>query len=364
MTPRDPSTSDDSAPPDWRDDVEPDEPWFAPDDAALFEDEGAVPATAGAWVSAWLEAARQPRILEQVAETAEVLARLDARVQHDPMAAGAPMRLAHDEAADAMWLAGDPGARDRLVLYAEGVRAARDPRDQVALWAMNRLSRTRESFVPATMGIADLRQFLGLGRAALAETAPEPDVALFPRPQGSDLDQGLSDWLGIAVRAAPLHRVLQAVILHRAWRYLGLSGPEDPVTASVIASRIAGTAPLGFAPWAAAQRRQSGLRLGPDIAERLLAGVEALGAGAQQAALLLERQALWRRSASQAAGTKAARAVISAVSESPVVSSKAVARLHGLTPQAVNMAARGLYRDGLIREATGQSRFRLWQAAF
>lgn len=349
---------------DWRDEVEPEAPWFAPHDDVLADDEGPeAPASLEEWLTPWLSAARLPEILEPVAQTAEALAQLETRLSFDPMVAGAALRMAHDEAADAMWLAGDAGARDRLALYAEGVRAARDPRDQGALWALNRLSRTRQAFLPGKMDVVGLRQFLGLGRSALFDLELNNDETLFPRPQGNELDQGLHDWLAVAHRVAGLHRVLRAVILHRAWRFLGLSAPEDPVTASIVASRIAGRSPLGFAPWAAALRRQAGLRLGYDVPARLQAGVEAFGAGAQQAGLLLERQSLWRERAEAHANTKAARAMIAAVSESSVVSTKAVARLHSLTPQAVNMAARALVGDGLVREATGQARFRLWQAA-
>jgi len=277
---------DDPAPSDWRDGIEPEAPWFLPDD--LAEDGAGDPADiptgrSGDWLRPWLEAAGSAEVLARLIPAAEALARLETRLTTDPRLGGAVLRLAHEEAADALWLAGDPGARDRLDLYAHGVRAAEAPRDQLALWALTRLRRAGRAPAPVERDPHGLREYLGLVRRA--ET-PE-DAVLFPRPQGAELDAGLAEWCRMAERTRALHPLLRAAILHRAWRFLGLSGPEDPVTPGVIAAEIAGGPPLGFAPWAGAVRRLRTLARSGPPAMRLAAGIEAFGAGARQASLTL-----------------------------------------------------------------------------
>lgn len=342
---------------DDEDDTE-DEPWFALGDDFGEDDE--VPRINDAeWLERWQRAAADPAIVRILLDTAEVQAALAARLRHDPEAEGATARLALEEAGSAMWLAGDAGARDRIVLYAEGQRAAESERDQVALWALRRLQSGGD---PSVMPLPDLRRFLGRAR----RLGPDPDdghAALLTGPVGDELDQALAEWQALAVHVADSHRLVRAAILHQAWRRIGLSGVEDPVTPAVVASRIAGLEGLPAAPWCGALRRLRSLnRPGGEVA-RLSAMLEAFRAGANEAQMMVERLATWRQRAIRASTTKAMRAVVAATAAAPVTSTNAIASATGMTPQAINGAARILRADGLIQEATGQSRFRLWQAA-
>ena len=121
---------------------------------------------------------------------------------------------------------------------------------------------------------------------------------------------------------------------------------------------------MTFAPMAGAARRLRTFARGGSEAARLEAMLEAFAVAAREASQGLERLASWQVRAGAAATTKAMRAVVAALATRPVASSKAIAAGAGLTPQAVNGAARALLEKGLISEVTGQSRFRLWQAQF
>ena len=334
--------------------------WFEWDESIGDDPEDARPVSDSNWLRTWTAAAATQEVMGAVIEAAEALTRLESRLIYDPEVEGASERLAQDEAADAMWLAGDAGARDRLALYAQGVRAAADERDQLAHWALRRLRMRGD---PSTVNVSVLRDFLGRARPGLANTLVEESHELFPRPTGTELDDGLSQWLGIAARLRDHHRVVRAAILYRAWRWLNLSGAEDAVTPLVVASRIAGGTGLPFAPFAGAARRMRTFAVRGNETDRLYAAVRAFAEGASQANLTLEQLATWRLRAMRSATTKAMRAVIEATARHPVTSTNAIADATGMTPQAVNMAARTLHSDGLIREATGQLRFRLWQAA-
>ncbi|MEM7057569.1 MAG: winged helix-turn-helix transcriptional regulator [Pseudomonadota bacterium] len=340
---------------------EADEPaWFEWDDSIGDDPEetGAVSQTA--WLSTWIEAARTPEVMQAVVGAAESLSRLESRLVYDPDVEGAAGRLAQDEAGDAMWLAGDAGARDRLALYAQGVRAAIDERDQLAHWALRRLMAPGD---PSSLNVPALRDFLGRARPGLTDSLVEDSHDLFPQPTGTELDDGLGQWLDIATRLHGHHRIVRAAILYRAWRWLNLSGAEDAVTPMVVASRIAGGPHLHFAPFAGAARRMRTFAVRGTESDRLYAMIRAFAEGALQASLSLEQLAAWRLRAMRNATTKATRAIVDATARHPVASSNAIADATGMTPQAVNKAARILHEDGLIREATGQSRFRLWQAA-
>lgn len=341
---------------------ETDEPaWFEWDDSFDDDPEAAAPMSQRAWVGTWVDAAQTPDVLRAVTNAAEALTRLEARLIYDPDVEGAAERMAQDEAGDAMWLTGDAGARDRLALYAQGVRAAVDERDQLAHWALRRLLTPGD---PSALGVPALRDFLGRARLGLTDSLVEESHDLFPRPTGSELDDGLAQWLQIADRLQDHHRLVRAAILYRAWRWLNLSGGEDAVTPTVVAARIAGGTELSFAPFAGAARRMRTFAVQGTEADRLYAMIRAFGEGARQASLTLEQLAAWRLRAMRNATTKAMRAIVEATARHPVASSNAIADATGMTPQAVNKAARTLHDDGLIREATGQSRFRLWQAAF
>ncbi len=314
------------------------------------------------WLGPWLKAAERPEVTRALLGAAEAQGALAARLTHDPRVAGAEGRLALAEIADAMWLVGDAGARDRLALYAEGAQGAVDERDQIALWALRRIKGQGD---PAAMSVPELRAFLGLAGAGQTEAASwvEDQTGLFPRPTGAELDMALAEWRALARAVEGRHRLIRAAILHRAWRWLGLSGPEDQVTPLVVAVRIGGAGGPCFAPLTGAARRLRIFAVPGDEAARLTAMLRAFADAAREAALMLERVVLWRARAGAGAGTKAMRALVAALAEAPVASTKAVARQAGMSPQAINGAARALLVQGLIAEATGQSRFRLWQAA-
>ena len=334
-----------------------------PDAMAHTPTEMRIPDTAhpraapGRWSDPWCDALTDSQVQTSLIDAVAEQSALAARLTHDARVAGAVERLALDEVADAMWLGGDAGARDRLPLYAADVQAAQGAGDQLALWALRRLTDRTD---PATLDLDGLRAFLGLHRRA-RDTPHDTDWHLFPMAAGEELDSALQEWLGIAALLAPHHPLVRGAVLFRAWRWLGISAPEDIVTPLTIANRVAGQ--TSFAPLAGAARRLRMLSTPGDATDKLKVMFQAFAEGAREASLTLERLALWQDRAQRHANTKAERAVLDSIARHPVVSTRIIAQQAGMTPQAINAAARALHTQGILNEATGNTRFRLWRAA-
>lgn len=307
----------------------------------------------------WLKAAHA--VPNELARAAAALARLEARLAYDPRAAPFARRLAFEEVAGLLWLQGDHGSIDDLALYDLGVRAASGPRDFFAAWALRRL-RATTAFEPERISVAELRDFVG----ARVTEPDEESRDLFERPLGPDFDDALEDWREFARALESAHPLIKSAALFAAWRALILSEPTDMLTPLVIAGRV-GAGPqrsaLGFAPIARAARRRGAVLGGGSTETRLASWLDAVTDSCLEAALDLDRFAVWRERAEAAAcSSKAGKALVSLCSASPVVSSNFIAEHAGMTPQAINGAARALLKANLIKEVTGLARYRLWAA--
>jgi hypothetical protein len=263
---------------------------------------------------------------------------LSARLAHLP--AGYLTRLTLTEAAEIAWFAGDRIAPDRLSLWLS-LRASSAVDDTAALtraaWAQRRLAG-----------------------------GPPPDAGGWAIGLPTFLDRAPSATAGLAAlldAAAGLHPF---VLAHLAFRAAMLEADTDsgPVEAIVLAARTAATDPAAapFLPLALAGDRA--LRATGPVADRLRLWLTGAEAATRAALAMIDRLAAWETRARDAAPTASARAIIAACTARPQITAAEAAALSGTSRATAQRQLAALTATGILRELTGQGRFRVWTARF
>lgn len=332
----------------------------------------ALPSAAGDgrhWVAA--EAA----LAVPLARLALLFGEFDARLRSAPQ--GVRWRLALTEAAELSWWAGDRIGVDRLALWMGLHVGATDDGAQAlarAGWAVRRLAGGP---FPAE-GLAAF-----LGRSGTGGPDPQggagegaiPPVA----PGGAGAAPGLGDLPGLLADGGGLHPVTQAARLFHARRGLD---PGRAMEAAVLAARHGATMARMpgqgaiFLPLAAAgasalrwgeagQGPHAGAQTG--LIGRWLAGWLAGAERATLAMLLqMERLEAWRQRAGLACADLSGRTpprLLALLADWPMVSAPLAEAETGASRAAVQRGFDRLAARGLIREITGQARYRVWRAA-
>lgn len=295
------------------------------------------------WASA--EAAMAARL----ARVAGRLGALDDRLQRGPD--GWRHRLALIEATELSWFVGDRIGMDRL-----------------SLWLSLRLSGVQDdASVLAHAGWAVRRLSSGPG--------PQVDLTAFlerhdPKDMIDDaepLADRAESWLELMAHAKGLHPISRACMGYHLWNLSGLGQHGGRMEAAVTALRIAAAEGRGgiFAPLA--MGGAGGLRPGGSVPERLdhwLAGMEA---GCLRAMRQLDDIEAWTARAktqmTRLSG-KTPPALRAVLGEWPLVSAPMAEALTGASRAAVQRNLAWMEAQGLIREVTGQGRFRMWRADF
>ncbi|MDN5569114.1 MAG: hypothetical protein L0G27_10300, partial [Paracoccus sp. (in: a-proteobacteria)] len=143
----------------------------------------------------------------------------------------------------------------------------------------------------------------------------------------------------------------------------GLGHHGDRLEAAVTAARMAaGKAPsLVFAPLASA--RANALWCGGDPASRLEAWLEAVDSGAMAAMAQLDRITDWHSRAAQAMSDLSGRTpalLRQVMADWPLVSAPMAQELTGASRTAISRNLDIMQDRNLIREMTGQGRYRFW----
>ena len=339
------------------------DPWFLPgldgmgraDGAGNLSEEGAASCRNIFDPAAWRAA--QAELSAPLANLAALFGALDERLRAGP--AGWRQRLALLEVVDLGWWTGDRIAMDRLALWL-GLRVGAVGEDAPALlragWAARRLM---EGPAPDQNGWqAGLAVFLGrAGQGAGSEAL-------------SDLADLMSD-------TALLHPVTQAAIVFHGWRMLGQQKekagrgfPGQDVTvdveAAVLAARHGARTGRGAALFVPLALTGPGaLRASGSVAKRLAAWIAGAAQATQAALLHLDRLRDWEiraRSATEGLSGRTPPALIAALAAWPMVSAVLAEELTGASRAAVLRNLDVLVGRGLIREITGQGRFRVWAA--
>lgn len=368
--PAHPDPEDPGSPPGPYDAGAPDEAdlWFLPDpDDAPDPAEPPLPradrralADVGAWRRA--EAGRAAAL----ARVAGRFGALDDRLRHGPP--GQRQRLALIEAADLSWLAGDRIAADQLALW-QAMHLAGVQQEPQAMaragWAFRRLSGGPgpEAGLAAFLARHEVTPPLhdgggGGARAILAEA------------EAGRLSDEIAAWAEAMAEADDLHPITRAALAFHLWSLAGMSGPAVAVEAGVLAARLAASEAVGgalFLPLALGgdARLGGGGGDGGDPGARLDRWYAAADQATRRALAHLDRLAAWQTRAGAALARYSGRTparLISVLADWPLVSAPMAEAATGASRAAVQRNLARIEADGLIREVTGQSRYRTWTA--
>lgn len=314
--------------------------WFVPaplEDAAPTDlPDSLAPFPVDSWMEDWRRA--EDTMGRALAEATEALARLDERVAQTK---GAVQRLALTEASALSWFDAFRIPPERLALYAElRLSSAEDDARDLALgdWSRRRLC--------GGVSPEDTEGFFGFEAQNL--------------PRGEDG----SDWL-IAVQSRKLHPLTAAGMAFHDWRRIGLSGPESVTEAATLAMRIAGRGlrHLTFAPVASVGMRA--IRASGAVEDRLAPWLKAVRDGSREAYLTLDRLSEWELRAQAVTAKMSGRTpprLIAALVEVPMLSAEMAVKMTGASRAAAQRNLDSFARLGLVKEVTGQQRYRYWAA--
>ncbi|SDD44890.1 helix-turn-helix domain-containing protein [Ruegeria marina] len=259
-------------------------------------------------------------------------------------------RLALLEVADLGWWAGDRISAERLALWT-GLRLGATGDDTQALaragWAVRRLCGGP---APADAGWQEgLADFLGRSNT-----------------DGDELPETVADLAEVMQAADGLHPATGAAMMFHAWMALG-QGPSTAVEAAVLAARHGAAMARGSAVFLPLALSGPGALRGAGSPQQKLAAWLRGSAQAVVAALLhLERIAAWRARAIEATADLSGRtppALIDVMTAWPIVTAPLAEAKSGASRAAVQRNLDLFARRGLIREMTGQGRYRVWTAA-
>jgi hypothetical protein len=284
----------------------------------------------------------------RLARVAGRLGALDDRLRRGPE--GWRHRLALIEAADLSWFVGDRIGPDRL-----------------SLWISLRLSGVHDDTAAlARVGWAVRRLTGGPG--------PEMELSAFldrrdPENLGEEAEpfaDRAGGWLDLMAQAPDLHPITRACMGFHLWSLAGLGQHGDRMEAGVTAARIAVSEGRGavFAPLA--MGGAGGLRAGGSPVERLARWLDGMDSACLTAMRHLDDIEAWAvraKSEMNALSGRTPPALRAVLTEWPLVSAPMAEALTGASRAAVQRNLASMEARGLIREMTGQGRYRMWRAA-
>ncbi len=282
-----------------------------------------------------------------LARAAVAFARLDARA-----GAGFAKRLAFSEASALLWAQGDWVPPDKIALYSLLRESAlRDARVlSRADWAARRMLGAG---LPDDLGV-----FLGRhqvefdGLEAVGWT-----TAL--RMVGE-----VEDWQVARRALSDCHAITQAAALFAAWRAFGLSAPNDALEAGVAAGKIGGVEgrSLRFLPVATG----GPIGQGGAVADRLSRWYASVENACLKAEMELDKLVAWRGKAEAATARLSGKTpplLIKALLEAPALTAAMAAAATGADKATARRNLDTFHKLALIREITGQGRYRVWAVA-
>lgn len=173
-------------------------------------------------------------------------------------------------------------------------------------------------------------------------------------------------WRALMASAQDLHPITRAGMGFHVWALAGLGPDGDRLEAAVTAARMAAAECRGavFAPLAMGGAQ--GLRSGGPVAERLARWLDGMEGAIGAAMRMLDGIEDWAARAEEAMAPlsgRTPRALRGVMVEWPLVSAPMVETLTGASRAAAQRNLGWMEERGLIREITGQGRFRMWRAA-
>ena len=312
----------------------------------------------------------QDALSGELAGLAQHFGALNERLAHlgPELGAGACQRLALREAADLSWWA------------AGQIGGARIGVERLTLWVGAHLGGGLEdSLALAQAGWAVRRLTAGQGPEAGPHGQPggggwQAGIAAFLGYIRDDSLADLADLVEVMDAAHALHPVTQSAMLFHAWRVVGhgtVRGAGTDIEAAVMAAVHAATMAhaterrngASFMPLALSGL--AGLQASGSVQARLAAWIGAAENSCRTALAQLDRLAVWRTTAERDLADQTGRTpamLVALLTAWPMVSAPMATVQTGASRAAVQRNLDRLTQRGLIREITGQGRYRVWTA--
>lgn len=330
--------------------------WFLPGPEAEEEDlpPGGAPARLAGQrglfdPEAW--SAAQSSLARELAEVAGLFGALDQRLRDAPV--GWRSRLALREVADLSWWTGDRLGADRIALWVSLRIGSTEDTEQAlahAGWAMRRLSSGPFPFD---------------GPAVFLERTSR-SLADFDKQEAPDL--ALADLAELMASGKGLHPIVAAARLFHAWRALCGSGSAD-IEAAVLAARhaaLTGRAPgQGALFMPLAQTGSEALRGQGEPEAKLKSWLRGAERATIAALLHLDQVSEWHGLAKRRIVDLSGRTpprLLELLESWPQVTAPMAEAEIGASRAAVQRNLAVFEERGLIREVTGQGRYRVWSA--
>jgi hypothetical protein len=172
-------------------------------------------------------------------------------------------------------------------------------------------------------------------------------------------------WLDVMTAATDLHPITRACMGFHLWSLAGLGQHGDQIEAAVTASRIAASDGSGavFAPLA--MGGAGGLRVSGLPPERLVRWLDGMNSAILTAMRTLDDIEAWTGRAENVMAQLSGRTPVAlrkVFSKWPLVSTPMAEAMTGASRAAVQRNLAWMELNGLIREVTGQGRYRMWQS--
>jgi hypothetical protein len=235
----------------------------------------------------------------------------------------------------------------------------------LALWISLRLSSVQDDTAAlARVGWAVRRLTGGPG--------PEQDLSAFldrhdPENLGDEAEpfaDRAGGWLDLMAQAADLYSITRACMGFHLWGLAGLGQHGDRMEVAVTAARIAASEGRGavFAP--VAMGGAGGLRAGGPPDDRLARWLDGIETACLTAMRHLDDIEAWAARAEAEMTPLSGRtppALRAVLTEWPLVSAPMAEALTGASRAAVQRNLAWMEARTLIREVTGQGRYRMWR---
>ena len=295
-----------------------------------------------------------------LAQVSTRIGALDERLRRAP--AGWRQRLALMEAAALSWLALDRISVERLSLW-HALRLSGVQDDHQALahagWAVRRLSG---GVLPHVTSADDISQFLG-------RQDPSGGAQTMISGQTDErVSDQIANWCDLMGQAQVLHPISRAAFGLHLWGPVGLTDRSvgAALEAAVLAARSAVAAQTGgalFLPLALSGI--AGLRSGGVPTDRLQRFYQGAGSATLAALRHLDQLETWQARAEIALAHRSGRTpkrLIGLLCSWPMVSAPMAEAETGISRAAIQRNLNSMAETGLIREITGQGRYRVWAA--
>jgi hypothetical protein len=172
-------------------------------------------------------------------------------------------------------------------------------------------------------------------------------------------------WLDGMAAAGDLHPITRACMGFHLWSLAGLGQQGDRIEAAVTAARVVAVDGNGsvFAPLA--MGGAGGLRSSGLPPERLGRWLEGMNSAILTAMRTLDDIEAWTERAESVMAKLSGRTTVAlrkVFTEWPLVSAPMAEAMTGASRAAVQRNLAWMEENGLIREVTGQGRYRMWEA--